>query len=308
MAASRVLPGTLLVVGAATLWGVNGTVSTAVMEAGLSPARLAEARVALAGVLLVAWLVVRDRDALRLDRREALAFAAFGVIGLLGVQWTYFEAISRIPVGVSLVIEYTAPLLVALWVRFAWRRALPWQVWVAIPVAIAGLALVLGVSGIGAAGLDPLGVAWSLAAAFCYAYYVLHGESLMRRRSPVAVLGIGLGFAAIALSIALPWWSFPWSALALPVDGLPGAPPMWPLILYTVLLGTIAPFAMLLAGVRLIGADGASVTAMLEPIVAGAVAWAILGQALGPLQVAGGLIVLAAVAVAQTARARAERL
>jgi drug/metabolite transporter (DMT)-like permease len=83
---------------------------------------------------------------------------------------------------------------------------------------------------------------------------------------------------------------------------------MWPLILYTVLLGTIAPFAMLLAGVRLIGADGASVTAMLEPIVAGAVAWAILGQALGPLQVAGGLIVLAAVAVAQTARARAERL
>ena len=308
MAASRVLSGTLLVVGAASLWGVNGTVSTAVMDAGLSPVRLAEARVALAAIVLLGWLALRDRRALRLTRRELVAFAVFGVVGLLGVQWTYFEAISRIPIGVSLVIEYTAPLIVALWVRFAWRRALPWPVWVAIPVAILGLGLVLGVTGVGARELDGVGVAWSLAAAGCYAYYVLHGGRLMRDRSPVAVLGLGLAAGLVALTVALPWWTFPWELMPVAVPGLPGAPPIWPLLLYTAVFGTVLPFGMLLGGVRLIGADGASVTAMLEPIIAGAVAWVVLGQALGPAQVVGGLVVLAAVAAAQVSRARAESL
>lgn len=308
MAMSRTASGTLLVAGAATLWGFNGTVSALIMEAGVPPSRLAEARIVLAAVLLLAWLAWRDRDALRLTRREALAFASFGIIGLVGVQWLYFEAISRIPISISLVIEYSAPLLVALWVRFAWHRNLPWAVWAAIPLALVGLALVLDLQGGVDGRLSALGVALSLGAACCSAYYALHAERLTQHRSATAVLGIGLGFGAVALLIAQPPWSFPFAATAGWSDGLGVDLPVWLMLLWVSVLGTIAPFAMMIAGVRRIGADGASVTAMIEPILAGAVAWVLLGQSLSPLQILGGLVVLVAVAWAQVSRARAETL
>ena len=306
MAMSRTASGTLLVAGAAALWGFNGTVSALIMEAGVAPSRLAQARIVLAAVLLLAWLAWRDRDALRLTRREAAAFAAFGVIGLVGVQWLYFEAISRIPISISLVIEYSAPLLVALWVRFAWGRHLPWAVWAAIPLALVGLALVLDLQGGIDGRLSALGVALSLGAALCYAYYALHAERLTQHRSATAVLGIGLGFGAVALLVAQPPWSFPYGELADWSDGLGVDLPVWLMLLWVSVLGTIVPFAMLIAGVRRIGADGASVTAMIEPIIAGAVAWSLLGQSLSFLQILGGLVVLAAVAWAQVSRARAE--
>lgn len=308
MAMSRTASGTLLVAGAAALWGFNGTVSALIMEAGVAPSRLAEARVVLAALLLLGWLIWRDRSALRLGRREALAYASFGIIGLVGVQWFYFEAISRIPISISLVIEYSAPLLVALWVRFAWGRRLPWAVWAAIPLALVGLALVLDVQGGIDGRLSALGVALSLCAALCYAYYALHAERLTQHRSATAVLGIGLGFGSIALLVLQPPWSFPFDAAAGWSDGLGIDLPIWLMLLWVSILGTIAPFAMLIAGVRMIGADGASVTAMIEPIIAGAVAWVLLGQSLSPLQILGGLVVLAAVAWAQVSRARSETL
>ncbi|MGI9116266.1 MAG: EamA family transporter [Gaiellales bacterium] len=308
MRASRTLTGTLMVVGAVTLWGVNGTVSRVAMDAGLDPSRLAEVRITASAAVLLAWLLWRDRAALRLTRRELLPFAAFGGIGLVCVQWTYFEAIDRVPIGIALIIEYSAPLMVALWVRFVWRRTLPWVAWAAIPVAMAGLALVLGLGGGDLAGLSTAGVLWSLAAGVSYAYYVLHAESLTRRRSAPAVLGIGLGFGAVVLAVALPWWSFPWATLGATAATAPVDAPAWAYCTYVVLLGTVIPFALMLAGVHRIGADGASVTAMLEPILAGAVAWVALDQVLTAPQVLGGAIVLAAVTAAQASRARAARL
>ena len=305
MRASRMLTGTLMVVGAVTLWGVNGTVSRVVMDAGVQPARLAEIRIAASAVLLILWLLWRDRGALRLQRREILPFLAFGGIGLVCVQWTYFEAIDRVPIGIALIIEYSAPLLVALWVRFVWGRRLPLLAWVAIPVALAGLALVLGIGGGQLAGLSTAGLLWSVAAGVAYAYYVLHAESLTRHRSAAAVLGIGLAFGAVVLSIVMPWWTFPWAALAETASSAPLDAPAWLYCVYVVVLGTVVPFALMLAGVHRIGADGASVTAMLEPILAGAVAWVALGQVLTTEQVLGGVIVLAAVTAAQVSRARA---
>jgi drug/metabolite transporter (DMT)-like permease len=299
------LTGTLMVVGAVALWGINGTASRVVMDAGVEPARLAEIRIAASAGLLLLWLLWRDRPALRLGRREVLPFLAFGGIGLVCVQWTYFEAIDRVPIGVALIIEYSAPLLVALWVRFVWKRQLPWLAWVALPVALAGLALFLGVGGGQLAGLSTAGILWSMAAGVAYAYYVLHAESLTRHRSPTAVLGIGLAFGAVVLSIALPWWSFPWAALTETATTAPLDAPAWLYCTFVVVLGTVVPFALMLAGVQRIGADGASVTAMLEPILAGAIAWVALDQVLSAEQILGGAIVLAAVTAAQVSRARA---
>lgn len=305
MRRSRTLTGTLLVVGATLLWGVNGTVSRVCLDSGLSPARLAEIRITGAAAILLLLVAVTRRGELRMGRREILPYIAFGVVGMICVQWMYFEAIDRIPISLALIIEYLAPLMVALWVRIVWGRRLPWAAWAAIPIALAGLALALGLTGGDLGGLSGIGVLWSLGAGVAYAYYALHAETLARRRSPMAVLGLGMGVAAVVLAVALPWWAFP-------VDALGGSGaigeltvPVWSAVAFVIVLGTVVPFTMIVAGVRRVGADGAIVTAMLEPIFAGAVAWIVLGQVLTTAQIAGGAIVLAAVTVAQVARARA---
>lgn len=300
------LTGTAMVVVAAALWGVNGTVSRLVLDAGIDPLRLTQLRVTGAACLLVLWLLMRDRGALRLRGREWVAYAVLGVVGLVGVQWLYFEAINRIPIGIALVIEYIAPLLVALWVRIVWGRRLPLLAWIAIPVAVVGLGLAIGIaSGDAFRALAPVGVLAAVGAALAYAYYGLHAEALTRRRSAPAVLGLGLVAATLALAIALPWWSFPWSALAVvPPEAPIAVDALW-YSLYVVILGTLVPFTLLIAGLRRVGADGASVTAMLEPILAGAVAWVVLDQVLTPLQVIGAIVVLIAVTAAQVSRARA---
>jgi drug/metabolite transporter (DMT)-like permease len=306
MRTGTTLTGTFMVVAAAILWGVNGTVSRLVLDAGVDPLRLTQLRITGAAMVLLVWLAVRERSALRLRGREWVAFAVFGVVGLVGVQWLYFEAIARIPIGIALVIEYAAPLLVALWVRLVWGRHLPLVAWLALPLALVGLALAIGLpQGGGVRALAPLGVLAAAGAALAYAYYGLHAEVLTRRRSAPAVLGLGLLTATLALAVALPWWSFPFAALA-------NAPPTAPFpiealwyALYVIVLGTLVPFTLLIAGVRRIGADGASVTAMLEPILAGAVAWVVLGQVLRPLQIVGACLVLLAVTAAQVGRARA---
>lgn len=308
MRVGTTLAGTSMVVVAAALWGVNGTVSRLVLDAGVDPLRLTQLRVTGAAVILLLWLLVRERPALRLRGREWATYSVFGVVGLVGVQWLYFEAIARIPIGIALVIEYLAPLLVALWVRLVWGRHLPLLAWLAIPVALVGLALAIGVAGGGAfRDLAPLGVLAALGAALAYAYYGIHAEALTRARSAPAVLGLGLAAATIVLAVALPWWSFPVAALTTVPTAAPFAIEAAWYALYVIILGTLVPFTLLIAGLRRIGADGASVTAMLEPILAGAVAWVVLGQVLTAVQVVGAMIVLVAVTVAQVSRARTAR-
>jgi drug/metabolite transporter (DMT)-like permease len=306
MRVGSTLRGTLMVAGAATLWGLNGTASRLVLDAGIDPLRLTQARIAGAAAVLLLWLLLREPASLRLRGREWVAYPLFGIIGLVGVQWFYFEAIARIPIGIALIIEYIAPLLVALWVRIVWGRHLPLLAWLALPAALVGLALALGLGTTGIAALAPLGVAAALIAALAYAYYSLHAERLSIGRSAPAVLGLGLLWGTLALAIALPWWRFPLPALAAVPPDAPLGLPAFAFLVFVVVFGTLIPFVLLIAGIRRIGADGASVTAMLEPIVAGAVAWVVLGQLLAPLQVVGAAIVLVAVTAAQVARARTE--
>lgn len=305
MRVGTTLTGTLMVVLASALWGINGTVSRLVLDAGVDPIRLTQLRVTGAAIVLLGWLIVAQRASLRLYGREWIAYTVFGIVGLVGVQWLYFEAIARIPIGIALVIEYAAPLLVALWVRLVWGRRLPLIAWVALPLATLGLALAIGVGSDGSIGsLAPLGLLAAVGAALAYAYYSLHAEVLTRRRSAPAVLGLGLASASIGLAVVLPWWSFPVSALstvpaAAPIDVAAG----WYAV-YVVVFGTLIPFTLLIAGVRRIGADGASVTAMLEPVLAAAVAWVVLGQILTGLQIIGATVVLVAVTAAQISRSR----
>ena len=132
-----------MVATAATLFAVNGSVSKVVLDSGLSSLELAQIRATCAALGFLAFLLVFARPRLRVDRRELLFLAAFGVIGVAIVQWLYFVAIHNLPVGVALLIEFTAPLFVALFARFVYKEQIRRRIWVAVVLCLTGLTIVV---------------------------------------------------------------------------------------------------------------------------------------------------------------------
>jgi drug/metabolite transporter (DMT)-like permease len=297
-----------MVVAAAALWGANGSLMRAVLDSGLSDERLSAVRLTGTALVLLAWVAWRAPSTLAIDRRELVAFASFGILGLVMVQWLYVIAVARMDVAIVLVIEYVAPLMVTIWAVAVMREHVPRLAWLLTVVALGGLAVAVGVGGDALDELSGAGIVAALAAAVAYAYYVLHAERLVRSRPGVTVVALGMGFGAIFWAVVAPWWSFPGAALTddVPLGGnLDVAIPGWLALLIVVVPGTVIPFSLMLAGLTRVRATGASVTAMLEPVVAGAVAWVWLEQTLTPLQVTGGLVVIGAVLGVQLVRARA---
>jgi drug/metabolite transporter (DMT)-like permease len=149
-----------MVLTAATLWAVNGVVSKVIIESGdVSAQRLTEVRTTGAFALLFLALVLSRPGLLRVRRKELPVLLTFGLLGLAFVQWFYFEAISRLDIGVALLIQYVAPVLVALWARFVYDEPVRRRIWAALALSILGIALLVELwNGL---TLDRLGVAAS---------------------------------------------------------------------------------------------------------------------------------------------------
>jgi drug/metabolite transporter (DMT)-like permease len=292
--------GVGLVLAAATLFAVNGTVSKLVLTSGVSSQRLVEIRCAGAAVILCLFALARDRRSLRTPPRELGFVVVYGVVGVAMVQWLYFVALARIPVSLALLIEFTAPLMVALWVRFVLRRPVRRRLWPALALVLVGLALVARVW----AGLtvDGFGLVAAVVAACSLAAYYVMGERGLAMRDPVSLAGLSFAAAAVFWALVQPWWTFPFGRLAAPVAVLGVAVPTWVLVVWVIVMGSVAPWVLVLTGLRSIGAARAGLVGTLEPVVASGVAWAVLGEALSPVQIAGGVVVVGGIVLAETAR------
>jgi len=294
-----------MVLTAATLWAVNGVVSKVIIESGDVPAqRLTEVRTTGAFALLFFALVVSRPELLRLRRDELPVLLTFGLLGLAFVQWFYFEAISRLDIGVALLIQYVAPVLVALWARFAYDEPVRRRIWAALGLSILGIALLVELwNGL---TLDRLGVAAALGSATTFAVYVLSAERAVTRRDPVSLVCYGFLLAAVFWAVLQPWTSFPFDRVDESVSLLGRLDdvslPVWLLLTCMIVLGTIVPFALLAASLRHIAASRAAITAMFEPVAASVVAYAWLGESLTAYQLLGAAVVLTAILLAQTAR------
>lgn len=296
--------GYAMVTASALLFAINGSVSKLALDAsGMGTLRWTEVRSTGAFLGLLAGIALLAPRRLRVDRREARSLIAYGIVGFAFVQWLYFVAIYRLPIGIGLLLEFTAPVLVALWARFVWRERVSDRVWAALVLVLVGLALVAEVwSGL---TLDEVGVAAGLGAAVALAIFYLAGERLVVRRDPISVVGLARGAAAGFWAVVQPWWSFPFASLTETVE-LPGAlalsPPVWTLALWTVVLGTIAPFVLAIGALRHLPATTVTIVATLEPVAASVVAWVWLGETLAAVQIVGGAVVLVGILLAEAAR------
>jgi drug/metabolite transporter (DMT)-like permease len=300
----RPVLGYAMVWGAALLFAVNGTVSKVILESGISSTRLVQARTTGALVLLGIVLLLLAPRSLRVTRRELPFLILFGAAGVAFVQWLYFVAIHRLPVGIALLIQYLAPLLVALWARYAMHEPVRRRIWAALALALVGLAGLVEVwDGL---TLDGVGVLAALAAALAFAVYLLLAERAVGRRDPFSLSLYGFLFAAAFWAVAQPLPTFPADRLGEQTSLLGNLAetemPVWALTTWLVVFGTIVPFGLVVWALRHLPATRVGIVAMLEPLVATLVAWAWLNEQLEPVQLAGGGIVLAGIILAQTAR------
>lgn len=288
---------------AASLFGVNGSVSKVVIAAGLHPVQVTLMRVVATALLSGACLAFVGRRHFAVTRRELGALALLGVAGLAIVQWLYAVAISILPVGVALLFEYTAVILVALtaWLVFGERIGI--RLWWAIGAVLLGLAVVARVWD---SHLRLLGVLAGLGAAVAFAFYFLAGERGVANKHPLTVAFWASTFASAFWAVFSGWWNIDADLFARHVS-LTGAlesvvVPLWIPLLYILTLGSFAPFVLLFMALRHTSATAVGIAASSEVLFAFAVAWVWLGESLSPLQVVGAVVVFGGIVLAQTAR------
>ncbi|WUH05844.1 DMT family transporter [Streptomyces violaceus] len=282
----------------AVAFGGSGVAAKPLIEAGLDPLHVVWLRVTGAALVMLP-LAIRHRALLR--RRPGL-LAGFGLLAVAGVQAFYFAALSRIPVGVALLIEYLAPALVLGWVRFVQRRPVTRAAAVGVVLAVGGLACVVEVwSGL---GFDALGLLLALGAACCQVgYFVLSDQGSdagAEAPDPLGVIAYGLLVGAAVLTAVARPWTMDWSVLTgtARMDGTPVAAVV--LLAWIVLVATVVAYVTGVVSVRRLSPQVAGVVACLEAVIATVLAWVLLGEHLSAPQIAGGVIVLVGAFIAQS--------
>jgi drug/metabolite transporter (DMT)-like permease len=301
----RVGRGYAMALVAATLFAVNGTISKiALTGSDLTAMDYTQVRTTGAFLVLLLGLAILARDQLRISRRDIPFLAFYGMFSFALVQWLYFVAIENLPIGIALLIQFSGVVLVALWARVVWHETVRPRVWAALSLTLVGLALVsqfwLGWT------LDTVGVVAAAGAAIALAVYLLAGERAVQTRSPLSVLCFALLFASITWAVVQPWWTYPFGEFA-ESTSLQGtfdevSVPVWALVTWTIVLGTIVPFALAIAALSHLAATKAGIALTFEPVAAAVIAWAWLGETFATVQVVGDLTVVLGIFLAQTAR------
>ncbi|GAB1645990.1 EamA family transporter [Krasilnikovia sp. MM14-A1259] len=291
-----------MVLASGALFAVNGTVSKLVLRAGVPAPQLTLLRAAgaFAGLLVLSLLIPPGPRRLALQRREVPLLLVYGVSGFCLVPMLYFVAISRMPVGIALLFEYMAPLLVALWARFGQHQPVRPRLWAGLVLSLTGLACVAEVWG--EFHLDGLGVAAGLGAAVLLTFYYVLGARGVQHRDALSLTTWAFAAATAAglLIRAVTPGTADWSALSRSEAGIP----VVLLCCSVVLFGSILPYLLVAGALRHLPATSVGILGMVEPVIAAAVAWLVLGrgEALNAAQLAGGALVLAGVTLAETAR------
>lgn len=298
--------GVALVVVGAGAFVLNAGASRIALRAGIDPALLTSTRVTGTVLLLLLTAAAVQRGALRPPRGRLLMLLLLqGAVGVAALQWTYFVAIDRLPVGMALLLEYQAPVLVALWARTIGGERLGPRLWWGLALALGGLAA--ATSAFGGGGVDAAGVAAGLGAAVSFAAYFLIGEAGVAEVDPLRVSLWSFGIAAVLLNLLAPVTALGRHRLDAHVSMLGrlhgSEVPLWLALAWVVVLGTVLPFFALLSALRFVSATTVTTVAMIEPVGVALLGWAWFAEPLGPLALGGCAAVVAGILLAESARA-----
>ena len=275
---------------AAVLFAISGTASKFLFHSGITPYQLIQLRTTLAFTSLLIWLCLRHSALLKISITDLPYFLALGVLGIGAAQFFYLFAISKINVAAAILLHYTGPIFVALYVVFVQRQKIGITSILAIFGTLAGCFLVVGAYNLQLLALNRVGVISGMLAAVSFAIYSVLSDYGMRKYAPWTVLLYGMLFAALI-----------WNVLHPPLQAFLHrySPVQWGWIFFIGICGTVFPFGLYFKGIKMIRPTNASITATLEPISAGVIASIFLGEVMLPLQIIGGVIVIVSIFLLQ---------
>jgi drug/metabolite transporter (DMT)-like permease len=291
------IKGYLSVVVASIMWASSGTAGKALFEAGMTPFELVQIRVTLSTAILAALFTASSRGLPRIKIKDLGSFLLLGAVFMAMVQGTYFFAISKIQVAAAILLQDLAVVLVAIFSVCFWNERLTRSKLIALILALGGCYLVVGGYNLNILQMNRLGIMGGLAAAVCLAGYTLVGEGAMHRYKPATILFYALAFSSLTWHIIYP----PFHYVSAGFTAW-----QWGWILYIAVVGTIIPFGLFFTGINYIRSTRAIVTATLEPISGGFMAFFLLGETLEPLQLLGGGLVIGAIVLLQVKREQDE--
>jgi drug/metabolite transporter (DMT)-like permease len=287
--------GYLSVAAAAVLWAFGGSYARTLIDRGASPLEITEARawIAAVGIGLVVLARRRARPAAPRPRPHPGVFVALG-LSIAAANYTYYRAIASLPVAIAIIVQYTAPALVVLWLAVVERASPSRRVLGALALTLAGVALLAELPRVVSTGELRLSVSGLLSAggsALAFSSYILVGERI--RTSVSAEDALLRGFL-----VASAFWIVVQATRGRPDTLLDGS--FIPGVIILGVFATIVPFMLFLWGLGHVGASRAGIISTLEPLSAALLAYLWLGQSLGAGQIAGGLMVIAGIAVVQS--------
>ena len=285
--------GYLYILVGATLWGVSSVVAKSLFNIGLSPGELVLIRLTFATLSLFLVLFLFDRRRMMISLNDLPYFMILGFVGVAGMQFTYYYTISKIHVGPAVLIQYLFPVWVTLYTFFFQKQPFHKEKIASLLLAVLSCYLVVGGYRIDLLGLNKIGIASGIVSSLFNAFYTLYGEKGLKKYDPWTLILYGFGFGAVFYWILIP-------PMKVITNGYPFK--IWMAFLYIAIFSTLIPFGLYFKGIERIRATRASITATWEPFVAGMTAYFVLGEILFPLQVLGGIGVIAAIVLLQMAK------
>lgn len=294
---ARVRPGVgvglLVALGAAFSFGMSGAWARGLIDAGWTPGAAVTARVWVAALVLLVPALLALRGRWGAVRRNAGMIAAYGLLAVSATQLFYFQAVAVMDVGIALLVEYTAPIAVVLWLWLRRGERPTRRSILGALVAFVGLVLMLDV--LTGARVDVGGILWALGAMVGAASYFVLSARADTGLPPIALAGLGLLLGAVGLTIAGAVGILPLSWTTADITYRFGTVPWFVPVLAMGVLATALAYVLGIGSTRMLGSRLASFVALAEVVAAMLFGWMLLGQLPGLLQALGGVLVLAGV-------------
>jgi drug/metabolite transporter, DME family len=292
----REIRGYLYILIGTTLWGISSVVAKSLFNIGLPPAELVLIRLTLATLTLLLILLFFDRKRIIISPKDLPYFFILGFVGVAGMQFTYYYTISKIHVGPAILLQYIQPVWVSVYAFLFQKEPLSKGKIASLLLAMLGCYFVVGGYQFDLLRLNKVGIMSGMASSLFFTFYALYGEKGLKKYDPWTLILYGFGFGTLFYWILISPMKFITGGYSLK---------MWIAFLYIAVFATLIPFGFYFKGIERVRATRASITATWEPVVAGFAAYIVLGEILYPLQILGGIGVIAAVVLLQIGREKA---
>lgn len=295
--------GYLFIGSAAFLWGVSASLGRAVFTGKLisapgswrpiDPLILSQSRTTFSLIVLLVILVGRKGwQRIRLPVSDIAECFFLGILGVAASNYFYYLAIQRTNVAIAIIVQYTAPVWVLLYVVARGQQKLTAKKVIAVSFAVIGIALVINLIGLRSAGfhIDPVGFSAALLASFSFAFYNITGHGILLRHDRWRVLVWTLASASVFWLVVNPPWK---------IVRADYAAPQWLFLFVFSMISVLAAFSLYFLGLQYLEPTRAIIASCLEPVFSIMLAALLLGEILKPIQGLGIVLVLAAILIVQ---------